>query len=171
MESLNRYMAEYKKQIRKGDIVKAYRGLMDAMTAIKNHLVDKHPGYSVPGSLYFGYMDMTYFAFTPADLRGRNLKIAIVFVHETGRFDVWLAAGNRRIKAQYVQLFKERGWDKTPITKEGKGVDAIVESVLDENPDFDDMDALAGKIEKGTLKFIRDIQEFLNEEAQTPGTT
>jgi len=165
MRTLNEYMTEYKKQIQKGDIVKAYKGLMDTMTEIKNRLADKHPEYTVPGSLYPGYMDMTYFSFTPADLRGRKLKIAIVFIHEKARFEAWLAAGNRRIKAQYVQLFTERGWDKTPITKTGKGVDAIIEDVLDENPDFDCIDALTAKIEDGALKFIRDIQGFLNEEA------
>ena len=164
MKSLGVYMTEYRKQVQKGDIVKAYRGLMETMTALKNRLAEKHPDYSVTGSLYFGYMDMTYFAFTPADLRSRNLKIAIVFVHETGCFEAWLAAGNRRIKAQYVQLFKEKGWDKTPITKAGKGVDAIIENVLDETPDFDHIDALFQKIEKGTLAFIRDIKAFLSEE-------
>ena len=165
MEFLNRYMAEYKKQIKKGDIVKAYRGLMDAMSEIKNRMAERHPAYTVPGSLYAGYMDMTYFAFTPTDLRGRNLKIAIVFIHETARFEAWLAAGNRRVLAHYAKVFKERGWDKTPITQAGKGVDAIVKSVLDDSPDFENMDALAEKIETGALGFIRGIQDFLNKEA------
>lgn len=164
MESLNRYMAEYKKQIRKGDIVKAYRGLMDTMTEIKNRLADRHPDYTVPGSLYAGYMDMTYFAFTPTDLRGRKLKIAIVFTHEKVQFEAWLAAGNRRVQAYYAKVFRERGWDKTPITQAGKGVDAILEDVLEDSPDFEDVDALTEKIEKSALKFIRGIQDFLNEE-------
>lgn len=162
MESLNRLMAEYTRQVQKGGIAKAYRGLMDAMAEIRNRLAARHPDYIIPGGLYAGYMDMTYFSFTPRDLVDRKLKIAIVFVHETGRFEAWLAAGNRGIRAQYERLFRGGGWDKTPVTQAGKGVDAILERTLADDPDFDDLDALAARIEDGTMGFIREIQEFLN---------
>ena len=162
VDNLNTYIAAYKKQVQKGDIVKAYRGLMDAMTEIKNRLAARHPDHIVPGGLYTGYMDMTYFSFTPKDLYDRKLKIAIVFVHETGRFEAWLAAGNREIRAGYERLFRDGGWDKTPVTQAGKGVDAILEKTLADDPDFDHLDALAAQIENGVMGFKREIQEFLN---------
>jgi len=155
-------MDEYRRQVQKGDIAKAYRGLMDTMTEIKNRLAAGHPDFAVPGSLYFGYMDMTYFAFTPPGLQARKLKIAVVYDHAAGRFDVWLAAGNRGVRARYEQFFRDGGWDKTPVTKAGPGVDAILEKTVAESPDFDHPDTLAAQIEKGTMAFIRDIQEFLN---------
>jgi len=34
---------------------------------------------------------------------------------------------------------------------------------LVENPDFNDLDALTSQIEKGTLKFIEDVENFLSE--------
>jgi len=37
-------------------------------------------------------MDMTYFAFTPSELKEKKLKIAIVYLHEQNRFDAWLGA-------------------------------------------------------------------------------
>jgi hypothetical protein len=42
-----------------------------------------------------------------------------------------------------------------------KGVDSIVEYILVDNPDFSDLDALTNQIEKGTLKFIEDVERFL----------
>jgi len=34
---------------------------------------------------------------------------------------------------------------------------------LAENPDFSDLDTLTEKIEKGTLRFIDDVENFLSE--------
>lgn len=163
MESLNKYMASYRRQVQKGDMPKAYRGLMDAMGELKNRLAQKHPDFTKPGGLYAGYMDMTYFAFTPKDLHEKKLKTAIVYLHETGRFEAWLAAGNRGIRARYEAFFRENGWDKTPVTKAGPGVDAILEKTIADDPDFDDLDALAEQIENRAIGFIREIQGFLKE--------
>ena len=43
-----------------------------------------------------------------------------------------------------------------------KGVDSIIEGILVENPDFSDLDALTKHIERGTLKFIEDVENFLS---------
>jgi hypothetical protein len=43
-----------------------------------------------------------------------------------------------------------------------EGVDSIVEHILVENPDFSNLDTLTKQIEEGTLKFISEIEKFLN---------
>ena len=112
MGSLSDAMSEYRAQMQKGVIQQAYRGLMDYMSALKTELKAKHPDYQVSGSLYFGYMDMTYFAFTPPALKEKGLKIAIVFVHETFAFEAWLSAANRGLLAQFAEQFKDADWKK-----------------------------------------------------------
>ena len=104
---------------------------------------------------------MTYFSFTPKSLKQRNLKVAIVFVHETFRFEVWIAASNRTVQTEYWKLFSEQDWKKYHIVTPAKGVDAILDHVLIVNPDFHDLDALTKRIENGTLKFIEDVETFL----------
>ena len=42
-------------------------------------------------------------------------------------------------------------------------MDSIPEYVLAENPDFNDLDALTRQIEKGTLKFTEDFENFLSK--------
>ncbi len=91
----------------------------------------------------------------------RKLKIAIVFIHETIKFEVWLAAQNKQIQTEYRKLFQEGDWNKYRISVATKGVDSIMEYTLVDNPDFSDLDALTKQIEKVTLTFIKDIEDFL----------
>jgi hypothetical protein len=162
MKSFNEYVNEYRKQLARGDIQQAYRGLMDYIRGLKTHLQNKYPDYFVT-SIYQGYMDMTYFSFFPQSLKRRKLKVGIVFVHEAMRFEVWLFGINKQVQTKYWKLFKESGWNKYHIVSTVKGFDGIVDAVLVENPCFNDLNALTKKIEKSTLKFIRDIESFLSK--------
>ncbi len=162
MESLPEYVKEYRKQLEKGYIQKAYQGLMKYIMDLRTHFKNKYPDYFVSGSIYYGYMDMTYFAFSPESLKKRNLKIAIVFIHDTFRFEVWLAGYNKQVQQKYWKLFKESNWNKYHIVPTTKSVDSIIEYTLVDNPDFSDSDALTKHIEKGTLNFINDIEDFLS---------
>jgi hypothetical protein len=104
MKSLQENMVEFRKQLEKGSIQKAYLGLMEYMMSLKNHFSNKYPDYSTPGSLYNGYMDMTYFSIFPKSLKDRDLKIAIVFLYDTFRFEIWLSGKNKQVLAKYWQI-------------------------------------------------------------------
>jgi hypothetical protein len=145
----------------KGTIQKAYRGLMEYLGSLRSFLKKKYPKYAVSGSIYFGYMDMTYFAVNPPLLKDRKLKIAIVFLHEEFRFEVWLGGYNKTIQKEYWDLVREKSWDKYRIPSSIKGIDSVIEYVLVDNPDFRDLDVLTTQIEKGTMQFIKDVEEFL----------
>jgi hypothetical protein len=163
MGSFREYMNEYGKQMKKGVIQKAYKGLMDYILGLKTHFKNKHPDYFVSASLYFGYMDMTYFSFYPKSLGLRKLKVAIVFIHESMRFEVWLAGHNKQAQLKYWTLFKKSGWNKYGLVASLKGADSILKHVLADHPDFRDLDRLTGHIEKETMKFIRDVESFLSK--------
>ena len=162
MESLQASMITYKHQLQKGDIVRAYRGLMVYMQDLRTHFAKTYPDYFVSGSLYTGYMDMTYFAVSPPALKQRSLKAAIVFVHEPFRFEVWLSGVNRQIQAEWWKVIKTSGWDTYSVVPVISGSDAIVEHVLLQDPDFGDLPALTAEVERGTMHFIRDVEAFLS---------
>jgi hypothetical protein len=162
MASFHEYMAEYRKQLEKGAIQQAYRGLMEYIMALRTHFQKMYPDFLVPGSVYYGYMDMSYFSVIPRSLKERNLKIAIVYVHETGRFEVWLSGYNRQVQQEYWKVIQESGWDKYRLVPSPRTYDSIIESVLVDHPDFRDLDALTAQIETGTLAFIRDVEAFLS---------
>jgi hypothetical protein len=162
MTAFQESVAEYKSQLAKGVIQQAYRGLMDYFWSLKTFFEKEHSEYG-PGGVYYGFMDMTYFPLFPKTLKQRKLKIAVVFVHETFRFEVWLAGVNKTIQKKYWNLIKVNGLNKYTLPATTKGADSIVEHVLVENPDFGDLDTLTSQIEKGTLRFIKDIDGFLSE--------
>lgn len=162
MESINESIKEYAAQLSKGRIQKAYKGIMTFMSELRSYLESKYPDYTA-GSLYFGYMDMTYFAFTPADLKNKKLKIAVVYLHEKGAFEVWLAGNNREIQAEYIASMSSANIGKYKLSQLIPGVDSIIETTLVEKPDFDNPDELKKQIEKKTMEFIKDITSILDE--------
>ncbi len=157
------YMNEYRKQMEIGYIQEAYKGLMKYIMELKSYFNNKYPNYSVSGGIYYGYMDMTYFALFPEPLKRQKLKVAIVFIHDTCRFEVWLAGANKQVQTKYWKLLKESDWNKYHIPSTIKGVDSIIEYVLVESPDFSDLDTLTEQIERGTLEFIKDVENFLSK--------
>jgi hypothetical protein len=160
LASFHEYMNEFKKQLDKGVIQKAYGGLMEYIMDLRTLLQRRYPDYFV-SAIYHGYMDMTYFSFTSKTLQERRLKTAIVFVYDKFRFEVWLTGYNKSVQDEYWKLFRESGWDKYQVVPTTKGADSIVEHVIVEDPDFSDLDALTKRIEKEAMKFILDVEGFL----------
>lgn len=161
MPSLQESMVEYRIQLQKGVIQIAHKGLLDFILSLRTHFSKKYPQFGGSGTPYFGYMDMTYFSIVPDDLKKRGLKIAIVFVYETFRFEVWLAAVNKKVQMQYWNLIKASGWDRYHLVPSTRGHDSIVECTLLGQPDFSDLPALTRQIDDGTMQFIADIDGFL----------
>jgi hypothetical protein len=153
---------EYRNQLQKGAIKSAYQGLMQFFDDLRLHLKGKYPAFFL-SDVHYGQMDYTYFYFFPKTLKRQNLKVMVLFVHGTFRFEVLLAGYNKEIQTKYLKLFKESGWSKYHLASTTKGVEYISDTVLIENPDFGDLDALTSQIETGTLNFVKDIEDFLSK--------
>ena len=154
MESLTEYMNEYKKQMEKGYIQKAYQGLMSYVMALRGYFQNKYPDYFLSGNIYYGYMDMTYFSFSPKTLKERNLKVAIVFIHETFSFEVWLSGYNRNVQKQYWSCSgKAVGINTHCASRQRRRFH--LRAYLVENPDFSDTDKLTAEIERSVGVYCR----------------
>jgi len=160
MHSLVEDIRDFRGQLEKGSIQKAYRALISYMMSLRTHFKNKCEGFTVSG-LYQGYMDMTYFALFPPSLKHRDLKIAVVFNYDAFRFEAWLAGSNRNIQRQYWELFKDSQWPEYRVVTPASGVDSIIECDLATDFDLDDPDALTASIEKATVAFIDDIERFV----------
>ena len=160
MPSLNESIREYTAQLQLGQIQIAYKGIMTLMSGLKTFLESRHPDYAVSG-LYFGYMDMTYFAFTPMDLKQRSLKIAIVYLHEQNRFEIWLGGANRKVQAETIELLKGKDLEGLVLSEVKPGVDSIIEMKLIEKPDFDHPEKLMQAVESKVIEFTGEIKKLL----------
>jgi len=76
LNSFQESIIEYKKQLKIGHIQIAYKGLIEYIMGFRSYLNNKYPDYFVSGNIYFGYMDMTYFSFTPDSLKRLKLLIS-----------------------------------------------------------------------------------------------
>jgi len=161
MKKFHEYMLEYKKQMKKRDVIQAYSGLMKYIMDLRTYFQKKYPEYNISGNIYQGYMDMTYFSFFPESLKQKKLKVGIVFIHESCKFEVWLFGYNKKIQNENWNKIKESSWDKYRLVPTTKGYDSIIEHILVDNPDFSNLDSLTKQIEKETLKFIKDVEGFL----------
>ncbi len=163
MESLNDHILEYVHQLKQGHIQKAYKGIMTFMAGLKLYLEKNYPDY-FSSALYFGYMDMSYFAFTPMDLKQKKLKIAIVYLHEQSRFEVWLGGSNRKVQAKYIELLSRVNiGNKFRLSQVQPGIDSIIEMTLVQQPDFDDRQALMEQIELGIIAFVSHARSLLSD--------
>jgi hypothetical protein len=75
MATLHESINKYKKQLEKGEIQKAYKGILEYLLALRLHFEKTFPEWTVPGGLYTGYMDMSYFSIIPTSLKERKLKM------------------------------------------------------------------------------------------------
>jgi hypothetical protein len=160
MGPLNKEIRKYREQLRKGYIQKAYRGIMAFMSALKLHM-ESADSACLSSALYFGYMDMTYFAFTPPVLKEKKLKIAVVYLHEEGRFEAWLGGSNRKVQAEWIELLKGKDLGRYKLSQVQPGVDSILEAILTEAPDFDDPERLKDELVKKTLAFIAEVSAIV----------
>jgi len=161
MASLSETIREYTAQLQHGQIQKAYKGIMTFMSALKAYLENRNEDYAATG-LYFGYMDMTYFAFTPLKLKQRGLKIAIVYLHEQNRFEAWLGGANRKVQAEYIKALKGADIGSFRLSEVSPGVDSIIELQILEQPDFDKPEELMQVIESKVLEFAESIKVLVH---------
>lgn len=162
MEEFNRLdILEYKRQVELGQIQRGYRNLMDYLASLRTELVHRYPEDYVVGNLYQGYLDMSYFSFTPKDFKPKGLKLAIVFNHRAWRFEVWLVARNKDYQRKYWNDLKKRNFNIFPLCLDPQH--AIIQYFLVENPDFSKINELTDTIDKSLLLFVEEIHHSMED--------
>ena len=160
MKNLAESIKIYTELIEKGDIQTAYRGIMDFFGYLRVSFTKTYPQYEI-GNLYQGYMDMTYFSITTDRFKAKGLKVAIVYLHAQGVFEVWLSARNRSMAKTFVPLFSSDVMLKLNAFHDMENPDAIVERKIVEYPDFDSQDDLAKLILQETERFVTEIGDHI----------
>lgn len=161
MKSLNELIIDYTKLLRQGELPIAYKGILDYMGRLRSDFAGKYPSYEIGGNIYQGYMDMTYFSLSTKQLKEKGLKIAIVYLHVKGVFEIWLSARNREIMKKYSAVFNCGTLDGIPVFHDESNEDAVIECALTSEPDFDNQTSLTEIIEQGAERFVSVITKLL----------
>jgi hypothetical protein len=143
-----------------GEIQIAYKGILEFIGKLRADFVKKYPHYDI-SSIYQGYMDMSYFSLSTKPLKSKGLKIAIVYLHEKGCFEVWLSARNREISKVYEAAFSDNIFDGFAVFHDHDNQDAIIECTLISSPNFEDQKLLIDVIEQGAERFVTVVSNLL----------
>lgn len=160
MNTLNQHINHYNEQLRIGHIQIAYRGIMEMMSQLKTTWDTQYPE-TPSGALYAGYMDMTFISVKPSILSDMDLRVSIVYLHETHTFEAWLVARNRKIQSQIHSQLKNKEIGKYKLTELGPGIDSIIAMTLKDDPNFDQIEELIREIIEKTQHFIFDMTELV----------
>lgn len=157
---LNHYVAIYKEQLQKGEILIAYNELVKFVQKLRaNFLKSLSESYKFTGILH-GYLDYTYFYYTNEFLKSKKLKLGLVLNHVEMQFEVWLLGNTKDVQEHYWELLKTSKWNKnkTEMPKY-----SVLEAVIERNPNFDELELLAKNIEEKVIEFSEEIiQEVKN---------
>jgi hypothetical protein len=154
MKDLNYYVGAYKEELEKGNIQEAYKGLVKYVTRLGTILSKNlSESYSF-GSLFQGYMDYTYFYYSNDFLKKKKLKMGLVLNHAKMQFELWLLGQTIPVQEKYWEYFKTTKWNKNRLTKPQY---SILETVLIENPDFNDLDSLSKQVEDNLVRVTKEI--------------
>ena len=158
MKNLNKYVAIYKEQLERGDILIAYNELVKFVMKLRTEFIKTlSDQYSFAGILH-GYMDYTYFYYSNDFLKSKKLKLGLVLNHLEMRFEIWLLGNTIPNQKRYWELMKTTKWNKgrTEMPKY-----SILETTLVENPDFNNLDKLTEQIETKMIKASDEILDYL----------
>ena len=153
------HLAAYHTAIRENHIPQVYRGLIDFMLRLRTRLLSHYPSGYASSGLSPGYLDISYFPFTPLEVRRQKLKVAVVFNHPGFRFEVWLCGQNKAVQKEYWEMFKASDWDQLNLAPSPEH--SILEEVLVAEPDFKDEDSLLEVLEEGIMRFNKLLVEAL----------
>ena len=165
MKTLNELIAAYTYHLQRGEMQIAYKGILEFLGKLRSAFIKKYPHYDV-SSVYQGYMDMSYFSLGTKSLKDKGLKIAVVYIHEKGNFEVWLSARNRDIAKSYLSTLSSHVSGDVNLFHDLNNPDAIRECILTSAPNFEDQSLLIDTIVQGVEKFVTTIDGCLISEHQ-----
>lgn len=160
MKTLNQLISDYTCSLQQGEMQIAYKGILEFIGKLRAEFIKRYPHYDV-SSIYQGYMDMSYFSLSTKSLKDKGLKIAIVYLHDQGDFEVWLSARNRDIAKSYASLLHSNISGDVSIFHDINNPDAIIECILTPTPNFENQSSLIDTIDEGVEKFVTKISDRL----------
>ncbi|MGL5352555.1 MAG: DUF7000 family protein [Clostridium sp.] len=162
MRTLKNNLEKYKELLEETDMQTAYKELITFIKKLQRDFKIKYPEYEVAKGMYQGYLDLSFFAFTTKELKAKQLKIEVVYLHKEMRFEAWLSGRNRTIMSAYNQKLNGYNLGDYLLANDEKGMDSIIEGTLVDNPDFDNLKALKTEIYDSTVNFVNDINAILS---------
>lgn len=105
MEFNDNLFLEYKNLLETTNIQECYQHVIKFINYLYLKLKNELNMYSFSSKVIENKMNFSYFQLTNQKLKELGLKIQVIFMHETCRFEIWLSGYNRKIQNKYYKIF------------------------------------------------------------------
>lgn len=153
---ITKSLAIYQQQLHQGDIQRAYRALTKYVGELRARVAKE---YAV-SNLGFGYLDYTYFYFTTATVKERQLKFALVLNHEQLQIELWLCARNAKVQTDYWNRLKDSVWNRG---RDEMPRYSVLEVVFVDQLDFADQEGMTEGILTRLGEVVPAVEQTLRE--------
>ncbi len=154
-------LPKYKAQNQKYENNLDYHQLINYMKELRLFLQKEYDTIFKLGKIYQGNPNFSYFSLTTDELKKQKLKFVIILNHKELYFSICLSGQNKSIRKKYWKIFKDSNWNKYHLAESIDNSLLIIDHTIVEEPNFKNKRSLTKKIEKESMKFIKDLKDIL----------
>jgi len=147
----------YKVLLQTTELEKSYQEFISLFRFVRVELEKEMPDYKFQGSIIENGMDYSYFQFSNEHLKNKGLKIAVVFVHRSFQFEVWVSGYNRKYQNQYYDIIKNKECVFELCNNPNRN-DYILKLPLSKEIDLSDGESVVNQIKTASLKLVEFIK-------------
>lgn len=149
----SKYLETYKSLLATTELQLGYQEFIKLFRFLRIELEKELPDFSFSGNIVENNMDFAYFQLTDTDLREKGVKIQVVFVHKSFRFEVWVSGYNRKIQRYYYEKLKNKPL-KYYLNDNPERIDYIFKAKIEKNIELHSGDIVISKIKPVVLEMI-----------------
>ncbi len=138
-----------------------YHQLINYMKELRLFFQKEYDTVFKLGKIYQGDPNFSYFSLTTEELKKQKLKFVIILNHKELYFSICLSGQNKSIRKKYWKIFKGSDWNKYHLAESIDDSLSIIDQTIVEEPNFNNKRNLTEKIEKESMKFIKELKDIL----------
>lgn len=154
------YLETYKNLLETTELQLGYQEFIKLFRFLRVGLEKELPDYSFSGNIAENNMDFAYFQLTDPELKAKGIKIQLVFVHKTFRFEVWASGHNRKIQTYYYNRLKDQPL-KYVLNDNPQRVDYIIKQEID-NIELQSGEYVISKIKPVILEMVEFVKKQMD---------
>lgn len=160
IEINSKYINDYKNIVQTTNLQNGYQEFIKFFRYLRTYLEKEMNNYDFTNNIVENNMDYSYFQFTNQNLKSRNLKIVIAFIHKEFKYEIWLSGINRKVQLNYFEFLKEKSLLYI-LTNNPNKTDYILKSEISGIYNYDDLEQLLIRIKVSIEEFVRNISQYL----------
>ncbi len=160
IEINSKYINDYKNIVQTTNLQNGYQEFIKFFRYLRTYLEKEMNNYDFTNNIVENNMDYSYFQFTNQNLKSRNLKIVIAFIHKKFKYEIWLSGINRKVQLNYFEFLKEKSLLYI-LTNNPNKTDYILKSEISGIYNYDDLEQLLIRIKVSIEEFVRNISQYL----------